>query len=243
VLNLCINAKDAMPEGGRITIGATLADKLPPGLEPRPEGHVCLSVTDTGTGMDAATLERAIEPFFSTKEVGKGTGLGLSMVHGFANQSEGAFVLSSRPGHGARAELYLPVSVESVARREPQQPRSGPQASSRKVLVVDDEPLVRLSTADMLQQMGHNVLEAGNGVEALQLLEQHPDIDAVVTDFTMPQMDGAQLARKVQQGHRNVPVLLVTGFPKESLDPTLPQLLKPFRHDDLSDAIERLLGG
>lgn len=241
VLNLCINAKDAMPEGGRITIGATLAAKLPVGLEPRPEGYICLSVTDTGTGMDAATLERAIEPFFSTKDVGKGTGLGLSMVHGFANQSEGAFVLSSRPGHGARADLYLPVSVESVARREPQEQRSGAMASSRKVLVVDDEPLVRLSTADMLEQMGHNVLEAGNGMEALHLLEQHPDIDAVVTDFTMPQMDGAQLARKVREWHKDVPVLLVTGFPKESLDPALPQLLKPFRHDDLADAIERLL--
>lgn len=243
VLNLCINARDAMPDGGRITISATVAEELPLGLPPRPAGYVCLSVEDTGTGMDAATLERAIEPFFSTKDVGKGTGLGLSMVHGFANQSDGTFVLSSRAGLGARAELYLPVSEDQVEVHEPKPVRSDAIAAARKVLVVDDEPLVRLSTASMLELMGHEVLEAGNGVEALQLLEAHGDIGAVVTDFTMPQMDGAQLARKVRERHGQVPVLLVTGFPKETLDRGLPQLLKPFRHDDLADAMERLLSG
>jgi PAS domain S-box-containing protein len=243
VLNLCINARDAMPEGGRITIEAALADELVAGLANRPHGYVRLSVIDTGTGMDGATLARAIEPFFSTKDVGKGTGLGLSMVHGFANQSEGAFVLSSEPGKGTCASLYLPVSAEAVEQAAVESKPAGTPPRSRKVLVVDDEPLVRFSTADMLEQMGHSVIEAGNGVEALQVLGEHQDIEAVVTDFTMPEMDGEQLACKVRGGHRGIRVLLVTGFPKESLDVGIPQLLKPFRYEELAEAMEKLLAG
>jgi len=241
VLNLCINAKDAMPDGGRITVGAAIAERLPAGLEPRPAGYLCLSVADDGMGMDRATLKRAIEPFFSTKEVGKGTGLGLSMVHGFAIQSEGAFEIDSRPGEGTRATLYLPVATEPRHVAPATEPRSAAAPRSRLVLVVDDEPLVRMSTADQLEQMGHRVIEATGANEALQLLAQHPDIDAVVTDFTMPHMNGAQLAQAMRERHPAVPVLLITGFAKESLDADLPHLLKPFRHDELSDALERLL--
>ena len=241
VLNLCINAKDAMPDGGRITVGAAIAERLPAGLEPRPAGYLCLSVADDGMGMDRATLKRAIEPFFSTKEVGKGTGLGLSMVHGFAIQSEGAFEIDSRPGEGTRATLYLPVATEPRHVAPATEPRSAAAPRSRLVLVVDDEPLVRMSTADQLEQMGHRVIEATGANEALQLLAQHPDIDAVVTDFTMPHMNGAQLAQAMRERHPGVPVLLITGFAKESLDADLPHLLKPFRHDELSDALERLL--
>jgi signal transduction histidine kinase len=241
VLNLCINAKDAMPGGGRITIGGTIAEALPAGLVPRDEGYVRLSVSDTGSGMDPATLGKAIEPFFSTKEVGKGTGLGLSMVHGFAIQSEGAFVLTSRPGEGTRAELVLPASLERMAPREASSRRASAATVARKVLLVDDEPLVRMGTADMLEEMGHEVVEAANGSEALRLLDEHPDIDAVVTDFTMPQMNGAQLARLVRERNDRLPVLLITGFASEALDPAMPQLLKPFRHEELEDAIEHLL--
>ena len=241
VLNLCINAKDAMPDGGRITVGAAIAERLPTGLEPRPAGYLCLSVADDGMGMDRATLKRAIEPFFSTKEVGKGTGLGLSMVHGFAIQSEGAFEIDSRPGEGTRATLYLPVATEPRHVAPATEPRLAAAPRSRLVLVVDDEPLVRMSTADQLEQMGHRVIEATGANEALQLLAQHPDIDAVVTDFTMPHMNGAQLAQAMRERHPAVPVLLITGFAKESLDADLPHLLKPFRHDELSDALERLL--
>ncbi len=243
VLNLCINAKDAMPGGGRITVHAGLSDRAPAGLEPRPDGYVCLSVSDTGEGMDAATLEKAIEPFFSTKELGKGTGLGLSMVHGFAVQSGGAFLLDSEPGEGTRAEIYLPVSPEPMDGDAGDARRASAVTASRKVLVVDDEPLVRMGTADMLEEMGHEVVEASNGVEALCLLDEHPDIDAVVTDFTMPQLNGAQLARLVRERQDAVPVLLITGFASEALDPGLPQLLKPFRHDELAEAIEQLFAG
>ena len=243
VLNLCINAKDAMPHGGRIAVGATLAETLPAELRPRPEGYICLSVSDTGEGMDPATLQRAIEPFFSTKEVGKGTGLGLSMVHGFALQSEGAFALTSAVGQGTRAELYLPVSRSLVEPQARAERRPSAAVESRKLLVVDDEPLVRMGTADMLEEMGHEVLEAANGTDALRLLDEHSDIDAVVTDYAMPQMNGAQLARLVHEKHAKLPVLLITGFASEALDPAMPQLLKPFRHDDLADAIEHLLAG
>lgn len=242
VLNLCINAKDAMPEGGRVLIEAGLAASRPSSLAPRPEGYVCLSISDTGAGMDRATIERAIEPFFSTKEIGKGTGLGLSMVHGFAKQSEGAFNLVSEPGEGTRAELYLPVSPGSIERHVPAQSRPDSQVSGRVVLVVDDEPLVRMVTADMLDDLGHTVIEAGNGAEALRKLDENPAIAAVVTDFTMPQMDGAQLARRLRQERSDLPVLVITGFVRDDLDTELPQLLKPFRQDDLAEALGRLLG-
>src|SRR5690606_29260094 len=128
VLNLCINARDAMPEGGRIMIAAAVAGELPAGLAPRRHGFVRLSVSDSGTGMDGATLARAIEPFFSTKDVGKGTGLGLSMVHGFANQSEGAFVLSSELGKGTCANLYLPISAAAVE-SQPMRPAASAAAA------------------------------------------------------------------------------------------------------------------
>jgi PAS domain S-box-containing protein len=241
VLNLCINAKDAMPDGGRIVIDAAAEDK-PASLPLLDEGYVRLSVTDTGGGMGPATLEKAIEPFFSTKEVGKGTGLGLSMVHGFANQSDGAFVLSSRLGKGTRADLYLPACSGPAEQSVRKERRPGGSVSPRIVLVVDDEPLVRMGTVDMLEQLGHTVVEACNGNEALQALRNNAAIEAVVTDFTMPQMNGAELARRIQQDHGNLPVLVVTGFASEVLNLAMPQLLKPFRQDDLAEAMERLLG-
>ncbi|HEY7805926.1 MAG TPA: response regulator [Croceibacterium sp.] len=242
ILNLCINAKDAMPQGGRIAIAARPADKLPAPLRPRPDGYVCLSVTDTGEGMDPGTLERAIEPFFSTKEIGKGTGLGLSMVHGFANQSNGTFMLGSEPGKGTRAELYLPVSPDPGQPASPEQGRRiEPDTRPRVVLLVDDEPLVRMGTADMLEELGHTVIEADNGLEALRRLGENPDIGVVVTDFTMPHMNGAQLARRIQQERNGLPVLVITGFAGEELDVAQPQLLKPFRKDDLAEAMARLL--
>jgi signal transduction histidine kinase/CheY-like chemotaxis protein len=241
VLNLCINAKDAMPNGGQITLEAALTTRRPHGVQATSAQFVCLTVSDTGVGMDPATLAKAIEPFFSTKEVGKGTGLGLSMVHGFANQSGGTFTLTSRPGDGTKAELCLPVSLEPAAATVRDRRSAGPAMAAHKVLVVDDEPLVRMVTADMLADMGHQVLEAENGVEALRLLGEHSDIDAVVTDFTMPQMTGAELAREMHERHADLPILLITGFAGEDLDQALPQLLKPFRQEDLAEAMERLL--
>ncbi len=241
VLNLCINARDAMPDGGQIVIEAAEAESVPPSLAARPAGYVCVSVSDNGSGMSEATLQRAIEPFFSTKETGKGTGLGLSMVHGFASQSEGAFVLSSQLGGGTRAQLYLPASPQAVESCSQAKRPESTRVSPRTVLLVDDEPLVRMGTADMLEALGHTVVLAADGVEALRELHDNPDIEVVVTDFTMPQMNGAQLAQRIRSERGDLPVLIITGFASQDLDLSLPQLPKPFSEEDLAEAMHRLL--
>ena len=242
VLNLCVNARDAMPDGGRLTI--TLEEiALGPGAEPRlpPGPYIRLSVIDAGTGMDAATLAHAVEPFFSTKETGRGTGLGLSMVHGLAAQLGGGFLLTSAPGEGTRADLYLPVAssrAESgtiLARRE--------IAASRalRILLVDDEDLVRHGTAEMLRDMGHEVHTAAGGAEALALLEGEVEADVVMTDFKMPQMDGAELAARIRAIRPELPVLLITGYTGASEHAfDLPRLAKPFGMYELADSLAAL---
>lgn len=200
LLNLSVNARDAMPMGGTLTIAA---ERVTVGAGERAElgagGYVRVSVIDTGTGMDAATLARAIEPFYSTKEVGKGTGLGLSMVHGLAAQLGGAFELASTPGEGTRADLYLPVANDEVV---PVPRVAAPLAKSSRpltVLLVDDEELVRLGTAEMLRDLGHRVREASNGAQALALLDRGLEPDAVVTDYMMPGMTGGELAEQIDR--------------------------------------------
>lgn len=242
LLNLCVNARDAMPEGGTLTLVSECATlpaksdtKLPAGR------YVRLSVIDDGSGMDAATLARAVEPFFSTKEVGRGTGLGLSMVHGLMAQLGGALVLDSAPGKGTRADLYLPIADEDRAAKLAA-PRD-PPAPSRplSILVVDDEELVRRGTAEMLRDLGHQVSEADGGAAALTILAQEPGIDVVVTDYKMPRMDGAELARRVRQEHPAMPMLLISGY-TGAADPILglPRLNKPFGLLELADALQEV---
>lgn len=241
LLNLCVNARDAMPDGGVLTIAAEHAVVGPGGpAQLRPGAYVRLSVIDNGEGMNEATLARAVEPFFSTKGVGKGTGLGLSMVHGLAAQLGGAFTLSSAKGEGTRADLYLPVAA---APAEAQPHASTSKASNLRpleLLLVDDEMLVREGTAEMLRDLGHTVHEASGGAEALAKLVKHEGIEAVVTDYMMPRMSGAELARQIAVTHPRMPVLVVTGYAGGDLDLGLPQLAKPFRQVDLSAALERL---
>lgn len=243
LLNLCVNARDAMPNGGTLTVAAeqVLIDpghdsKLVPGLYAR------LSVVDSGIGMDAPTLSRAVEPFFSTKETGRGTGLGLSMVHGLAGQLGGAFSLSSSPGKGTRADLYLPITNE----RRPKTPDRGdqalaPQMQKLTILFVDDEELVRKGTAEMMRDLGHDVIEASSGEEALGELANGLQPDAVITDYKMPRMDGGELARRIRRERPELPILLVTGYTGVS-EPVLdlPVLNKPFNLIELSDALNRL---
>jgi signal transduction histidine kinase len=242
ILNLCVNARDAMPGGGVLTIAAESV-LIGSGSEPRlPHGlYLRLSVIDTGLGMDPATLARAVEPFFSTKEVGRGTGLGLSMVHGLTAQLGGAFVLDSIPGEGTRAHLYLPVTDRAAEAAVGIGDRTG-LGSTRayRVLVVDDEALVRHGTAEMLRSIGHRVIEAEGGAEALLALAAQPDIEIVVTDYKMPRMDGAELARQVRSGHPGMPLLLISGYTGAE-DPIdgLPRLNKPFGIADLADALQR----
>ncbi|HYD14418.1 MAG TPA: response regulator [Allosphingosinicella sp.] len=242
VLNLCVNARDAMPEGGRLTI-ALEEVLLGPGSEPRlsPGPYIRLSVIDAGVGMDSDTLAHAVEPFFSTKETGRGTGLGLSMVHGLAAQLGGGFRLTSAPGEGTRADLYLPVASTRaeggaiLSRRELVTPRT------LRILLVDDEDLVREGTAEMLRDMGHEVHCAAGGASALAWLADGAPADVVVTDFKMPQMDGAELAAEVRRLRPDLPVLLITGYTGASGQAhDLPRLSKPFGLHELADALAAL---
>ena len=237
LLNLVVNARDAMPLGGGIIIGAREA-KLKDA--PAPGRHVCLWVTDTGDGMDAETLARATEPFFTTKGIGKGTGLGLPMVHGVAQQSGGRLVLKSEKGRGTTAEIWLRCAagttveapVSSVAAAEP-------NVKPRVILVVDDDTLVLNSAAAMLEDRGHRVIEASSGQQALNLLAQHPDIEVLITDHSMPNMTGAELAATVQKSMPSLPIVLATGFAELPVDTTstLTRLAKPFTQRELDHAI------
>ena len=242
VLNLCVNSRDAMPDGGALTVIAERVAVGPRGMQQlKPGAYVRVSVIDTGQGMDSTTLNKAVEPFFSTKGLGKGTGLGLSMVHGFAAQLGGAFTLTSEAGEGTRGDLYLPVAeaaAEPAVRSAAQ-----PVHVSRKLtlLLVDDEDLVRAGTAEMLRELGHIVHEASGGAEGLGKLGGNLDLDAVITDYMMPGMNGVQFASRVHELRPDMPVLLITGYAGGDLNLELPQLAKPFRQADIAGALERLI--
>ncbi|WP_236037409.1 response regulator [Belnapia arida] len=239
LLNLVVNARDAMPAGGTITITGRVAEPEAEALPPGP--YVVLSVTDTGEGMDDATLARATEPFFTTKPAGKGTGLGLPMVQGLALGSGGHFLLRSIPGVGTEAELWLPLSPAEVATEAAPSPAPAAPprpAQRRSVLLVDDDPLVLASTRDMLEDLGHVVLEASSGPEALALLRAGRAADLVITDYAMPGMTGVQLANAIHRDWPGLPVLLATGYaelPGEG-EGAFPRLEKPFDAEALARA-------
>jgi PAS domain S-box-containing protein len=244
LLNLVVNARDAMPEGGTITIAAReeqIGQDGSRGLAPG--GYICLSVADTGEGMDEQTLARAVEPFFTTKGVGKGTGLGLSMIHGFADQSGGRLVLESTKGHGTRAELWLPVAKAEEERAEEPDgaalPRIPAPPGNLTVLVVDDDSLVLMNTAAMLEDMGHTVIEATSGEQALRVLRRTQQLDLVITDQLMPGMTGAQLLAAIRAERPDLPAILATGYadvPAEEEFAAV-RLAKPFLQRDLARAI------
>jgi len=197
-------------------------------------------VRDTGSGMDAATLARAIEPFFSTKGVGRGTGLGLSMVHGLASQLGGTMALSSRPGEGTVVELWLPVSAEALAVHEAPQ-RHEPHDGAGTVLLVDDEDIVRGTAAEMLQALGYQVQLADSAEAALAMLDKGLVPDLLVTDHLMPGMTGTDLARTVQARLGKLPTLIVSGYADvEGLGRDFAHLPKPFRQADLARALTLL---
>ena len=245
LLNLAVNARDAMPEGGTLTISASrqsVRGRHPTGL--RIGHYVRLAVADTGTGMDEDTLGRAVEPFFSTKGIGKGTGLGLSMVHGLAAQLGGGLTLLSQPGQGTTVELWLPASAEMLPDAVPAQTLAPLSASRGHALLVDDEDVVRMSTADMLADLGFDVTEAGSAEEALGLLQQGTMVDLLVTDHLMPGMTGARLAREAHVLRPGLPVLIVSGYAEmDGLAPDLPRLLKPFRAAELAERVAAVMPG
>jgi PAS domain S-box-containing protein len=243
LLNLAVNARDAMPEGGVLTMAAaqqSVRGPHPAGLE---RGHyIRLSVTDTGEGMDEATRARAVEPFFSTKGIGKGTGLGLSMVHGLAAQLGGGLTIDSAIGRGTSVTLWLPISAMPV-RDQPGASDTLRMPTGRGVaLLVDDEDLVRMSTADMLTELGFEVTEVGSSDEALALLREGAEADVLVTDHLMPGMSGVELADAARTLRPQLPVLLISGYADvDGIAPDLPRLTKPFRNAELASALSGLL--
>ncbi|MGH6921063.1 MAG: response regulator, partial [Geminicoccaceae bacterium] len=244
LLNLGLNARDAMPDGGTITlsarnetIGAGTGEALAPG------DYVCLTVADTGIGMDQATLARAADPFFTTKGVGKGTGLGLSMVDGMAAQSGGSLRLSSCPGAGTTAELRLPCADGLSAARAAAADCTQTLIPYR-ILLVDDDALVCNATSSMLADLGHRVLEAPSGTRALELLRSGTVVDLVLTDQAMPGMTGLQLAAQIRAAWPDLPIMLTTGYaelPDRGLN--LPRLVKPYAQDEMAAAIAALMQG
>jgi PAS domain S-box-containing protein len=241
LLNLAVNARDAMPDGGTITIEASDETVGENGELALPAGaYVCLSVTDQGEGMDQRTLARATEPFYTTKGIGKGTGLGLPMVHGLAEQSGGRLVLKSQPGEGTRIELWLPradaVGAERIA--TPQQQSHAPERILT-VLAVDDDELVLTNTAAMLEDLGHRVLAATSSAEAMVLLSRvTPDL--VITDFAMPQVTGLQLADQIHAGHPRMPIVLATGYAElpPGAGEDLLRLSKPYGQAELVQILQ-----
>jgi len=242
LLNLIVNARDATPGGGPILISASkevLADDPATKL---PAGHyVRLVITDRGTGMDEETVRRAAEPFFTTKGVGKGTGLGLAMVHGMAQQIGGMFELLSRPGEGTSAVIWLPVAqedtvsaaAEPVAEPEPQIPRL-------RILAVDDDALVLINTAALLEDLGHDVIEADSAAEALEAFRARDDIDLIVTDQAMPNMTGSELIAAVDEIRPGTPIILASGYGEDvAARSSAIRLGKPFNQSQLAVAIAK----
>lgn len=244
ILNLSVNARDAMPEGGSLEIAA-VEDLVEVGDDLAAGRYVRLAITDSGAGMDETTLARATESFFTSKGVGKGTGLGLSMVQGFAAQSGGRLRLRSEPGRGTVAEIWIPVTaaVPDKLTRASAGERLVTHAPSRSILVVDDDPLVLSNTVSLLEDLGHRVTAVGSGREALDELGHGKAFDLLITDQVMPTMTGVQLAAAINLTGRQFPILLVSGYAEMAPDEvgSLPLLRKPFDQAALAAAVSDVL--
>jgi CheY-like chemotaxis protein len=244
LLNLGVNARDAMPDGGTLRISANRESLSQPRGELKRGHYVRLSVADTGTGMDAATLARAVEPFFSTKGIGKGTGLGLSMAHGLAAQLGGALTIKSQLGMGTNVELWLPLSVAPLDKEELRPAVVDADRHRGLALLVDDEDIVRASTADMLADLGYSVEEAASAEAALALVNNGVTPDLLVTDHLMPGMSGVDLIWAIRDRCPNLPALIVSGYADaEGIAPDLPRLTKPFRLNELAEKLGELRVG
>ena len=237
LLNLVVNGRDAMTEGGLLTIAVDQAEAT--SGNPPQGTYVRLSVVDTGYGMSRETLRKATEPFFSTKELGKGTGLGLSMVHGLALQLGGALRLVSQEGRGTRAELWLPTTTDLVKERAETAVQIVENIPSMTILIVDDDALIAMSTVDMLEDLGHEVLEANSGERALELLRENDRVELMITDYSMPKMNGMELATSARELRPDLPILLATGYaelpPGPAID--LPRIDKPYHQERLAAGI------
>src|SRR5262249_13624256 len=241
LLNLVVNARDAMPNGGQIILAARseiVTTDVTDGL--KPGQYVRLSVSDTGEGMEGERLARAIEPFFTTKGPDKGPGLGLPMVHGLAEQMGGRFTLKSSRGAGTTAELWLPAAGETTHAAEPKRPlTASPQPGCRPlvILVVDDDELVLTNTIAMLDDLGHTAIAASPAKEALDTLRRETSLDIVISDQVMPQMTGAELAEAIKAEWPKLPVILAFGFAETPVNAgPYARLAKPFTQAELSES-------
>ncbi|SNS79859.1 PAS domain S-box-containing protein [Sphingomonas laterariae] len=246
LLNLIVNARDAMPDGGVITVSGRDRVVGAEGLHGLPAGpYVVLSVSDPGTGMDAETLSRATEPFFTTKGVGKGTGLGLSMIHGLIEQLGGKFVLQSSLGEGTTAELWLPAMPAPDAPAKATATAANVPAAARplNVLVVDDDALVLINSAALLEDLGHVPLEAASAEAGLTLLHSHPEIDLIMTDQAMPNVTGVELIVAARAERPDIPAILATGYGElpDDIDFKFFKLQKPFSQIDLARALSAVI--
>ena len=251
LMNLIINARDAMPDGGRISVTAenrVARSHQVQGLEPGQ--YVVLTVADTGCGISAELLEQVTEPFFTTKEVGKGTGLGLSMVYGFAKQSGGAFHISSRVGQGTRAEIWLPRAAADEQEGSKEAGAQGWETGGvrpLRILLVDDHDGVRETTAALLRDLGHDVLEACDGPQLMTLLDgEHDPFDLLITDYAMPHVSGTELIRQARRLHPGLPAVIITGYADaQSISKRpddVPVLAKPFTPEQLGVAVASAAG-
>jgi PAS domain S-box-containing protein len=255
MLNLAINARDAMEGGGRLTIATQLvllAERYTSNHEElEPGQYLSLNVSDTGVGMTPDVMTKAFDPFFTTKAIGKGTGLGLSMIYGYARQSGGHVRIESEPGQGTTVRLYLPVhqsAVEPVLVPAPPVPQT-PQGHGESVLVVEDEPGVRLVVLDVLEELGYRTHEAIDATSALSIVEAGIHLDLLVSDVGLPGINGRQLAEMVRSQRPGLKVLFITGYAGEAavrgkfLDDGMDMLSKPFTIDELAQKIEQMLHG
>jgi PAS domain S-box-containing protein len=240
LINLAVNARDAMPQGGTLTIACHNEHHGKKVGLPR-DPFVCVTISDTGEGMSAATLARAEEPFFTTKGVGKGTGLGLSMVQGFIAQSGGAMRIRSEPGKGTKITLWLPRAKQGPPANVETQAVQSIETRGLRVLLVDDDILVSMGAADMLLDLGHSATEAQSGAHALKLLEADGQFDVVVTDYAMPGMNGFELAQRIRASHPRLPIVLATGYAELPADRSIEfgHLSKPYTSKDLAAALEK----
>ncbi|MEH0196409.1 response regulator [Caulobacter sp. CCNWLY153] len=243
VLNLAINARDAMGDGGTVSISSRISDEWHEGLQP--SDHVVIAVSDTGHGIPEDLLQKVFDPFFTTKSVGKGTGLGLSQVYGIATQSGGAVRIDSTVGVGSKIEIWLPITeADDRVRPSDIPPNEAPLSAGERVLVIDDDPSVRRFLVQCLRSLGYRVTEAASGQEGLaRLVEDRPDL--MVVDFAMPGIDGAQVARQARQVIPDLGMLLITGYADASAIRELVDseavLRKPFKVSDLAVAVRKAL--
>jgi PAS domain S-box-containing protein len=253
LLNLAINARDAMPDGGKLTLSTAnvrldgvTADS--PALSPG--DYVCIGVADTGTGMSAEVAARAFDPFFTTKPIGQGTGLGLSMIYGFARQSNGHVTIDSKLGQGTSVKLYLPRHDGDIAAQHAAAIRAAEHAATGEtVMVVEDEPVVRAVILEMLDDQGYRTLEAVDGPSGLRILRNHQRIDLLVTDVGLPGMNGRQLADQARETRPDLKILFITGYAESVamsdgfLQPGMEMITKPFDLDMLSRRIRAMISG